>query len=129
MHTADITSRLKEAEPTIVLGPRASALNPFPTIPIIAKRISGAEEPVITSIVSSSDLCQLRPTQSHKSEVGDCPIPDRDLDELCVLPAPCEVDLLGFGRDLFYCTHEQFGHNADTQEAKINRREILFGLD
>jgi hypothetical protein len=45
MQTADMPSRLKAAEPTMVPGPSASASNPFPTTPTIASRISGAEEP------------------------------------------------------------------------------------
>ena len=45
MQTADMPSRLKAAEPTIVPGPRASASNPLPTTPMMARRISGAEEP------------------------------------------------------------------------------------
>ena len=45
MQTAEMASRLNEAEPTIVLGPRASASKLLPTIPIIANRISGADEP------------------------------------------------------------------------------------
>ena len=45
MQTAEMARRLKEAEPTMVLGPRAAASKLFPTIPIIANRISGAEEP------------------------------------------------------------------------------------
>ena len=48
-HTAEMASRLKEAEPTMVLGPRASASKLFPIIPITARRISGAEEPEILS--------------------------------------------------------------------------------
>ena len=45
MHTAEMASRLKEAEPTMVLGPKASDSNLFLMIPTTARRISGAEEP------------------------------------------------------------------------------------
>ena len=45
IHTAEIARRLKEAEPTIVLGPSASASKLFPIIPMIARSISGADEP------------------------------------------------------------------------------------
>ena len=51
MQTAEMASKLKDAEPTMVLGPRASASKLLPTIPIIANRISGAEEPEIKQIV------------------------------------------------------------------------------
>ena len=47
MQTAEMMSKLKDAEPTMVLGPRASASKLLPTIPTIANRISGAEEPEI----------------------------------------------------------------------------------
>ena len=43
--TAEMASRLKAADPTMVLGPRASDSKLFPIIPMMAKRISGAEEP------------------------------------------------------------------------------------
>ena len=46
IQTAEIARRLKDAEPTIVLGPNLSDLNSFPTIPMTASRISGAEDPV-----------------------------------------------------------------------------------
>ena len=45
MQTAEIASKLKEADPTIVLGPRASASKLLAMIPMIANKISGAEEP------------------------------------------------------------------------------------
>ena len=50
IQTAEMASRLKEAEPTMVLGPRASASKLLPTIPIIANRISAADEPNIKKI-------------------------------------------------------------------------------
>ena len=43
--TAEMASRLKAADPTMVLGPRASDSKLLPIIPMMAKRISGAEEP------------------------------------------------------------------------------------
>ena len=46
MQTAEIASKLKDAEPTIVLGPKASASKLLPMIPMIANSISGAEEPI-----------------------------------------------------------------------------------
>ena len=45
IQTAEIASRLKAADPTIVLGPRASDSKLFPTTPMTAKQISGAEDP------------------------------------------------------------------------------------
>ena len=45
MQTAEMASRLKEAEPTMVLGPSFSDSKLFPMIPITARRISGADEP------------------------------------------------------------------------------------
>ena len=45
MQTAEMASRLKEAEPTMVLGPSFSDSNPLPMIPITARRISGADDP------------------------------------------------------------------------------------
>ena len=45
MQTAEMPSRLKAAEPTMVPGPSASASKPLPTTPTMASRISGAEEP------------------------------------------------------------------------------------
>ena len=45
MQTAEMASRLKEADPTMVLGPSASDSKLFPMIPITARRISGAEDP------------------------------------------------------------------------------------
>ena len=45
MQTAEIASRLKAADPTIVLGPRASDWKLLPITPITAKQISGAEDP------------------------------------------------------------------------------------
>ena len=45
MQTAEMARRLKEAEPTMVLGPSLSDSKLFPTIPITANMISGAEEP------------------------------------------------------------------------------------
>ena len=45
MQTAEIASRLKAADPTIVLGPRASDSKLLPITPITAKQISGAEDP------------------------------------------------------------------------------------
>ena len=53
MQTAEMASKLKDAEPTMVLGPRASDSKLFPTIPIIAKRISGADEPTTKSFSQS----------------------------------------------------------------------------
>ena len=47
MQTAEMASRLKAAEPTMVLGPRASDSKLLPIIPITANRISGADEPEI----------------------------------------------------------------------------------
>ena len=47
MHTAEITRRLKDAEPTIVAGPRPLC-GGFPSVLSVsttARRISGAEEP------------------------------------------------------------------------------------
>ena len=46
MQTAEMASRLKEADPTMVLGPSFSDSKLFPMIPITARRISGAEDPM-----------------------------------------------------------------------------------
>ena len=46
MQTAEMASRLKDAEPTMVLGPSFSDSKLFPMIPITARRISGAEDPL-----------------------------------------------------------------------------------
>ena len=43
--TAEIHSKLKAAEPTMVPGPNSPASNPLPTISITLSKISGAEEP------------------------------------------------------------------------------------
>ena len=43
--TPVITSKLNAAEPTIVLGPRAPALNLLPKISIQDRRISGEDDP------------------------------------------------------------------------------------
>ena len=45
MHTAEMTSRLKAAEPTMVPGPSSPASNLFLMISMQERRISGAEEP------------------------------------------------------------------------------------
>ena len=45
MQTAEIANKLKEAEPTMVLGPKASASKLLPMIPTIASIISGADDP------------------------------------------------------------------------------------
>ena len=50
MQTAEMASRLKDAEPTMVLGPSFSDSKLFPMIPITARRISGAEDPLDGSI-------------------------------------------------------------------------------
>ena len=44
-HTADITKRLKAAEPTMVPGPNSPAWKLFPTISITERRTSGADDP------------------------------------------------------------------------------------
>ena len=40
-----MTKRLKAADPTIVPGPNSPESNPLPKTSMMAKRISGAEEP------------------------------------------------------------------------------------
>ena len=45
MHTAEITRRLKAAEPTMVLGPSSPAKKPPVVISMTESKISGAEEP------------------------------------------------------------------------------------
>lgn len=45
IHTAEMTNKLKAAEPTIVEGPSSPAQKLFPKISIIDRRISGALVP------------------------------------------------------------------------------------
>merc|ERR1719247_1835904 len=50
MQTAQMTSRLNAAEPTMVEGPSSPAKKPEETISMTESRISGAEEPSAISV-------------------------------------------------------------------------------
>ena len=49
-HTAEIHSKLKAAEPTIVPGPNSPASKLFPTISMMLSKISGADDPRAISV-------------------------------------------------------------------------------
>ena len=70
MHTAEITSKLKAAEPTIVEAPSSEGSSSSdPSVSITARRISGAEEPSASSVRFATVGFQNDTTRSTVSPV------------------------------------------------------------
>lgn len=60
MHTAVMPNKLKAADPTMAPGPKSPALKSFPTISMMDRRISGAEDPSAIRVRFATVSFQMR---------------------------------------------------------------------